>query len=295
VREAARRLDVELAPAREVVDEHDAREGARAGRPGHVGGDGRSTVALEGHVLAAHASVERHRSSSDPPPRARVLVFHRASWAPRRRRQAGRTPPRPGAVAARVFDGRTPGATTGRRRAPSAARGDTPSSSGCGRAWARRVIRSSRDGDEDGAQLRAAGERRARARAPAAPTGSDVLVLGGGAQRWAAAEACTLARCAPGPRPPWPVRFPPFCDYRVGQSRRGVTRLMHQAVRQGRSGASAGVGRGAAAATCARQGSGPRGAPPGLARAPTTPPRPYRAAPSTASRRRSTKPTIRRV
>ena len=57
-REAPGRLDVELAPARQVVDQHDAREGARAGRLGNVSGDRRAPVAFEGHVLASHAAVE---------------------------------------------------------------------------------------------------------------------------------------------------------------------------------------------------------------------------------------------
>ena len=56
--EPARRLDVELAPARQMVDQHDARKRARTGWLGHVSGDRRSLVAFEGHVLAGHASVE---------------------------------------------------------------------------------------------------------------------------------------------------------------------------------------------------------------------------------------------
>ena len=58
MREAARRLDVELAPAGEVMDEHDAGEGALTFRPGHVGGDRGSLVAVDGDVLARHASIE---------------------------------------------------------------------------------------------------------------------------------------------------------------------------------------------------------------------------------------------
>ena len=59
--EAARRLDVELAPAGHVVDQHDPREGAGTGRPRHIGGDRGSAVAGDRHVLAGHVSVERHR------------------------------------------------------------------------------------------------------------------------------------------------------------------------------------------------------------------------------------------
>ena len=58
MREPARRLDVELAPAREMVDQHDARKGARTGWLGHVSRYRRSLVAFDGHVLAGHASVE---------------------------------------------------------------------------------------------------------------------------------------------------------------------------------------------------------------------------------------------
>ena len=64
MREPPRGLDVELAPAGEMVDQHDARKGARTRRPGHVRGDRGSLVAMDGHVLAGHASVERHRTSS---------------------------------------------------------------------------------------------------------------------------------------------------------------------------------------------------------------------------------------
>src|SRR5208283_488355 len=64
MREPTRRLDVELAPARKMVDKHDARKGARTRWLGHVSRYRRSFVAFDGHVLAGHASVERHRSSS---------------------------------------------------------------------------------------------------------------------------------------------------------------------------------------------------------------------------------------
>jgi hypothetical protein len=49
MREPPRRLDVELAPAREMVDEHHAREGARTRRLGHISGNRGSLIALEGH------------------------------------------------------------------------------------------------------------------------------------------------------------------------------------------------------------------------------------------------------
>jgi hypothetical protein len=58
MREPARRLDVELAPGREMVDEHDARKGAGTSWPGHVSGYRCSFVAFDGDVLAGHASVE---------------------------------------------------------------------------------------------------------------------------------------------------------------------------------------------------------------------------------------------
>ena len=56
--EPPRRLDIELAPARQMVDQHDAGKRARAGRLGHIGDDRRSLVAVDGHVLAGHASIE---------------------------------------------------------------------------------------------------------------------------------------------------------------------------------------------------------------------------------------------
>ena len=58
MRQPTRRLDVELAPAREMVDKHDARKGARTRWSGHVSRYRRSLVAFDGHVLAGHASVE---------------------------------------------------------------------------------------------------------------------------------------------------------------------------------------------------------------------------------------------
>jgi len=58
MREPTRRLDVELAPAGEMVNQHHARKRARALRPGHIGGDRGSPVALERYVLARHAAIE---------------------------------------------------------------------------------------------------------------------------------------------------------------------------------------------------------------------------------------------
>ena len=58
MREPTRRLNVELAPAREVVDKHDARKVARARRLGHISGNRGSLVAFDGHVLAGHISVK---------------------------------------------------------------------------------------------------------------------------------------------------------------------------------------------------------------------------------------------
>jgi len=58
VREPTRLVDIDVAPARQMVDEHDARKRARTGWLGDVGGDRRSFVACDGHVLAGHASVE---------------------------------------------------------------------------------------------------------------------------------------------------------------------------------------------------------------------------------------------
>src|SRR6266446_4337204 len=58
MREPTRRLNVELAPAREMMDKHHARKGARTRRLGHISGNRGSLVAFDGHVLAGHASVE---------------------------------------------------------------------------------------------------------------------------------------------------------------------------------------------------------------------------------------------
>src|SRR6185437_13760081 len=59
--EAARLVDVIFAPARREVNQHDARKGPRTGRFRHVSRYRRSLVACDGHSLAGHASVERHR------------------------------------------------------------------------------------------------------------------------------------------------------------------------------------------------------------------------------------------
>src|SRR6185312_12103988 len=56
--EPSRRIDVELVPAREMMDEDDAREGAGTRGLGRVSRDRRSPVAVDGDVLAGHASVE---------------------------------------------------------------------------------------------------------------------------------------------------------------------------------------------------------------------------------------------
>src|SRR5260370_18657720 len=53
-----RRLHVELSPAREMVDKHNARKGAWTRRLGHISGNRGFLVAFDGHVLASHASVE---------------------------------------------------------------------------------------------------------------------------------------------------------------------------------------------------------------------------------------------
>src|SRR5216684_2229391 len=50
MREPTRRLDVEFAPAREMVDKHDARKEARTRWLGHVSRYRRSFVVLDGHV-----------------------------------------------------------------------------------------------------------------------------------------------------------------------------------------------------------------------------------------------------
>src|SRR6266478_861454 len=54
MREPTRRLNVELAPAREMVDKHNARKRAWTRRLGHISGNRGSLVAFDGHVLASH-------------------------------------------------------------------------------------------------------------------------------------------------------------------------------------------------------------------------------------------------
>src|SRR5688572_28518032 len=60
VRELARHLDVELAPAGEMMHEHDAGERAISGGAGGVGGDIGAPVALDLDLLARDAAVSRH-------------------------------------------------------------------------------------------------------------------------------------------------------------------------------------------------------------------------------------------
>src|SRR5438552_6141635 len=64
MRESTRRLNVELAPARKMVDKRHARKGARTRRLGHISGNRGPLVAFDGHILAGHASIEQHQSSS---------------------------------------------------------------------------------------------------------------------------------------------------------------------------------------------------------------------------------------
>src|SRR5262249_2784561 len=58
MREPTRRLDIELAPAWEMMDEHYTRKGARPRRLGYVSRNGRSLIAFDRHVFARHASVK---------------------------------------------------------------------------------------------------------------------------------------------------------------------------------------------------------------------------------------------
>ena len=58
MRESTHSLDVELAPARQMMDKHHARKRARAGRLGDVSSYWRSVVALDGDVLADYTSVK---------------------------------------------------------------------------------------------------------------------------------------------------------------------------------------------------------------------------------------------
>src|SRR5262249_36741988 len=63
MREAARRLDIEFAPAWKMVDEHYTRKGTRPRRLGYISRNRRSLVAFDRHVLARHPTVKRHKSS----------------------------------------------------------------------------------------------------------------------------------------------------------------------------------------------------------------------------------------
>jgi hypothetical protein len=63
MREPAGRFDIQLAPARQMVNKYHARMRAGAGGPRHISRNRRSVVAFQRHVLAGHASVERHRIS----------------------------------------------------------------------------------------------------------------------------------------------------------------------------------------------------------------------------------------
>ena len=58
MREAPRRLDIELAPAGQMVDQHDAGKRSLAFGFGNIGGDRGAAIALERDVLARHASVK---------------------------------------------------------------------------------------------------------------------------------------------------------------------------------------------------------------------------------------------
>src|SRR5206468_4141672 len=79
MREPTRRLDVELAPSREMVDQHHARKAARTRRLGDISGNRGALVTREGHVLAGHASVECHSLSSISVNLGRPSVQRRAS------------------------------------------------------------------------------------------------------------------------------------------------------------------------------------------------------------------------
>src|SRR5262245_56343515 len=58
MRKPPRRLNIKFAPTRQMVDQYYTWKSARTGRLGNVGGYRGSVVALDGHVLAGHASVE---------------------------------------------------------------------------------------------------------------------------------------------------------------------------------------------------------------------------------------------
>jgi len=58
MREPAGRFDVQLGPARQMVNQHDARKGAGSGGFRDISGDRGASMTTEGHVFAGHASVE---------------------------------------------------------------------------------------------------------------------------------------------------------------------------------------------------------------------------------------------
>src|SRR6516162_8271388 len=64
VGELARELAIDLAPARQMVDEHHPREGPRPRRTCHVGRDRRALVATDLYFLHGHATVGHSAVSS---------------------------------------------------------------------------------------------------------------------------------------------------------------------------------------------------------------------------------------
>ena len=64
MREPTASISMDCASARKMVDKRHARKGARTRRLGHIGGNRGPLVAFDGHVLAGHASIEQHQSSS---------------------------------------------------------------------------------------------------------------------------------------------------------------------------------------------------------------------------------------
>ena len=58
MRKPTRRFNIELAPAREMMNKHHAGKWSRTRWLGHISRNRGSLVALDGHVLADHASVE---------------------------------------------------------------------------------------------------------------------------------------------------------------------------------------------------------------------------------------------
>src|SRR6185437_2371858 len=74
MREPARLIDVVLAPAWGMMDQHDAGKGARSRWSRDVSGYRCSLVAFDEDVLANHASIERHRFLSIGWGRDRVIL-----------------------------------------------------------------------------------------------------------------------------------------------------------------------------------------------------------------------------